>query len=250
MTVRFSSTQERLFIVLASCTTSVLCKSFQRTLVSVRFLFRSASLTFAWDTVAVRKRMQRYGFFVNHQNFWREKLKFYARFNSCLQLKRRIVDAHIISLYARETVLRTATKGCTQQESTADWGKQGKILQEKEGVRYGKGGLEPQKQRFGSTKVKVWQHESKGLALRNINKNYPRRSLRASASTVTSICVGRYEHPRRPLRASASVDADDKSREYEEEKRWGERGKREVRAPFFAFATRSDANAICEYLWI
>ena len=32
MTVRFSSTQERLFIVLASCTTSVLCKSFQRTL--------------------------------------------------------------------------------------------------------------------------------------------------------------------------------------------------------------------------
>ena len=206
MTVRFSSTQERLFIVLASCTTSVLCKSFQRTLVSVRFLFRSVSLTFAWDTVAIRKRMQRYSFFVNHQNFCREKLKIYARFNSCLQLKHRIVDAHIILLYARETVLRTATRGCTQQESTADWGKRGKIWKEKEGGRYGKGGPEPQKQRFGSTKVKVWQHESKGLTLRNINKSHPRRSIRASAPTVTSICVDRYEHPRRPLRASASVD--------------------------------------------
>jgi len=115
-------------------------------------------------------------------------------------------------------------------------------------VRYGKGGLELQKQRFGTAKVKVWQHESKGLALRNINKNHPRRSLRASASVDTSIRVGRYEHPRRSIRASAPVDADDKSREYEEEKRWGERGKREVRAPFFAFATQSDANAICEYL--
>ncbi|WP_278690413.1 hypothetical protein [Leyella stercorea] len=29
--------------------------------------------------------------------------------------------------------------------------------------------------------------------------------LRASASTVTSIRIGRYEHPRRPLRASAST---------------------------------------------
>ncbi|EHJ37066.1 hypothetical protein HMPREF0673_02544, partial [Leyella stercorea DSM 18206] len=55
----------------------------------------------------------------------------------------------------------------------------------------------------------VWQHKSKGLTLRNINKSHPRRSLRASAPTVTSICVDRYEHPRRPLRASASVDADD-----------------------------------------
>ena len=121
-------------------------------------------------------------------------------------------------------------------------------MQEKESVKCKKEGFEPQKQRFGSTKVTVWHCESKGLALRNINKTHPRRPIRASAPTVTSICVGRYEHPRRPLRASASVDADDKSREYEEEKRWGERGKREVRAPFFAFATQSDANAICEYL--
>ena len=99
-------------------------------------------------------------------------------------------------------------------------------MQEKEGVRYGKGGLELQKQRFGTAKVKVWQHESKGLTLRNINKSHPRRSLRASAPVDASIRVGRYEHPRRSIRASASVDADDKSREYEEEKRWGERGKR------------------------
>ena len=33
----------------------------------------------------------------------------------------------------------------------------------------------------------------------------PRRLIRASASTVTSIRVGRYEHPRRSIRASASV---------------------------------------------
>ncbi|WP_278791314.1 hypothetical protein, partial [Leyella stercorea] len=57
----------------------------------------------------------------------------------------------------------------------------------------------------GSTKVKVWHCKSKGLTLRNINKNHPRRSLRASAPTDTSICVGRYEHPRRPIRASAST---------------------------------------------
>ena len=44
------------------------------------------------------------------------------------------------------------------------------------------------------------------------------------------IRVDRYEHPRRSIRASASVDADDKSREYEEEKRWGEKGKEEREA--------------------
>ncbi|WP_455512618.1 hypothetical protein [Leyella stercorea] len=37
---------------------------------------------------------------------------------------------------------------------------------------------------------------------------HPRRSIRASASVVASIRVGRYEHPRRSIRASASVDAD------------------------------------------
>ncbi|WP_278774935.1 hypothetical protein [Leyella stercorea] len=34
---------------------------------------------------------------------------------------------------------------------------------------------------------------------------HPRRSIRASASVVTCIRVGRYEHPRRSIRASASV---------------------------------------------
>ena len=81
-------------------------------------------------------------------------------------------------------------------------------MQEKERVRYGKGGLEPQKQRFGSTKVKVWHCETSTKVIR----------------------VGRYEHLRRSIRASASVGADDKSREYEEEKRWGEKGKEEREA--------------------
>ena len=68
---------------------------------------------------------------------------------------------HTLYYYRRERLfLRTATRGCTQQESTTDRRKQGKIWKEKEGVIYGKGGFEPQKQRFGSTKVKVWQHES------------------------------------------------------------------------------------------
>ena len=73
-------------------------------------------------------------------------------------------------------------------------------MQEKESVKCKKGGFEQQNQRFGSTKVKVWQHESKGLTLRNINKSHPRRSIRASAPVVTSIRVGRYEHPRRSMR--------------------------------------------------
>ena len=152
--------------------------------------------------------MQRYSFFVNHQNFCREKLKIYARFNSCLQLNAALWT-HTLYYYRRERLfLRTATRGCTQQESTTDRGQQRKILQEKESVKCKKGGLEPQKQRFGCTKVKVWQHESKGLAQRNINKNHPHRSIRASASVDTSIRVGRYEHPRRSVRMSASVGAD------------------------------------------
>ncbi|WP_417090355.1 hypothetical protein [Leyella stercorea] len=44
------------------------------------------------------------------------------------------------------------------------------------------------------------------MALRNINKSHPRRSIRASASTVTSIRADRYEHLRRPIRASAPTD--------------------------------------------
>ena len=99
--------------------------------------------------------MQRYSFFANHQNFCREKLKIHACFNSYSQLKHRIVDAHIIILYTKEAVLRAATRGCTQQESTTDREKQRKILQEKEGVRYGKGGPELQKQWFDVVKVKV-----------------------------------------------------------------------------------------------
>ena len=150
--------------------------------------------------------MQRYSFFVNHQNFCREKLKIYACFNSCLQLKHRIVDAHIIILYTKEAVLRAATRGCTQQESTTDRGKQKKIWKEKEGVRYGKGGLEQQKQRFGSTKVKVWHCETSTKVIRVGRYEHPRRSLRMSASVDTSICVGRCGCLRRSVRMSASVD--------------------------------------------
>ena len=78
--------------------------------------------------------------------------------------------------------------------------------------------------------MEVLNRKSNGLKTRNINKSHPRRSIRASASVVTSIRADRYEHPRRSIRASASVDADDKSREYEEEKRWGEKGKEEREA--------------------
>jgi len=108
-------------------------------------------------------------------------------------------------------------------------------LKEKEGVRYGKGGLELQKQRFGSTKVKVWQHESKGLTLRNINKNHPRRSIRASASVDTSIRIGRCEYPRRSMRMTKvgsmkrkrdGVNEGKEEREAEEREgpAWGKRG--------------------------
>jgi len=96
--------------------------------------------------------MQRYSFFANYQNFCREKLKIYICFNSCLQLKHHIVDAHIIILYTKEAVLRTATRGYTQQESTTDRGKQKKIWKEKERVKCKKGGLEPQKQRLAAQK--------------------------------------------------------------------------------------------------
>ena len=51
-------------------------------------------------------------------------------------------------------------------------------MQEKERVKCKKGGLEPQKQRFGYTKVKVWHCETSTKVIR----------------------VGRYEHPRRSMR--------------------------------------------------
>ncbi|WP_278532245.1 hypothetical protein, partial [Leyella stercorea] len=88
-------------------------------------------------------------------------------------------------------VLRTATRGCTQQESTTDRGKRGKISQEKEGVRYGKGDLEPQKQLFGTAKATVWHCETSTKVIRVGRYEHPRRPIRASASTVTSIRVDR-----------------------------------------------------------
>ncbi|WP_418938237.1 hypothetical protein [Leyella stercorea] len=62
------------------------------------------------------------------------------------------MDAHIIILYTKEAVLRAATRGCTQQESTTDREKQRKIWKEKERVKCKKGGLEPQKQRLAAQK--------------------------------------------------------------------------------------------------
>ena len=69
----------------------------------------------------------------------------------------------------------------------------------------------------------VLQHESNGLALRNINKNHPRRLIRASAPAVTSIRADRYEHPRRSMRMT-------KVGSNEEGKRWGEKGEEEREA--------------------
>ena len=81
-------------------------------------------------------------------------------------------------------------------------------MQEKEGVRYGKGGLEPQKQRFGSTKVKVWHCETSTKVIR----------------------VGRYEHPRRSMRmtkvGSMKRKRDEVKMEKKSVKRKKERGKR------------------------
>ena len=153
------------------------------------------------------------------------------------------MDAHIILLYARETVSKTATRGCTQQESTANRGKQGKILQEKEGVRYGKGGLEPQKQRFGYTKVKVWHCETSTKVIRVGRYEHPRRSLRESASTDTSIRVGRYEHLRRSIRMT-KVGSMKKKRDGVNE------GKERCVPPFLRSPpdqTRTQSVSICEY---
>ena len=118
---------------------------------------------------------------------------------------------------------------------------------------------------FGSTKVKGWHCESKGLALRNINKSHPRRPLRASAPVDTSICVGQYEHPHRSLRASASVDTSIRVGRYEhprrsmrmtkvgsmKRKRDGvNEGKERCVPPFLRSPpdqTRTQSVSICEY---
>ena len=73
-------------------------------------------------------------------------------------------------------------------------------MQEKESVKCKKGGFEPQKQRFGYMKVKVWHCESKGLAARKQRFDTAKHQQKSSASVVTSICVGRYEHLRRSMR--------------------------------------------------
>ncbi len=92
-------------------------------------------------------------------------------------------------------------------------------------------------------KVKVWQHESKGLTLRNINKNHPRRSIRASASVDTSIRVGRYEHLRRSMRMT-KVGSMKKKRDGVNE------GKERCVPPFLRSPpdqTRTQSVSICEY---
>ena len=83
------------FIILASCTTlSVLCKSFQRTL---SFTISNSSLShFAWGFVRSRKRMQRYDFFPNHQNFRWKNVSKCIYFNRYLQFISCFMPVHII----------------------------------------------------------------------------------------------------------------------------------------------------------
>ena len=116
-------------------------------------------------------------------------------------------------------------------------------MQEKEGVRYGKGDFEPQKQRFGSTKVKVWHCETSTKIIRVGRYEHPRRSIRASAPTDTSIRVGRYEHPRRPMRMT-KVGSMKKKRDGVNE------GKERCMPPFLRSPpdqTRTQSVSICEY---
>ena len=86
-------------------------------------------------------------------------------------------------------------------------------MQEKESIKCKKGGLEPQKQLFGCTKVKVWHCET----------------------STKIICAGRYEHPRRPMRMTKvgsmkrkrdGVNEGKEEREAEERgvQAWGKRG--------------------------
>ena len=121
------------------------------------------------------------------------------------------------------------------------------------------------KQRFGTAKATVWHCESNGLTLRNINKNHPRRSLRASASVDTSIRIGRYEHLRRSIRASAPVVTSIRVGRYEHPRRsmrmtevWSMKkkrdgvneGKERCVPPFLRSPpdqTRTQSVSICEY---
>ena len=103
-------------------------------------------------------------------------------------------------------------------------------MQEKEGVRYGKGGLEPQKQRFGSTKVKVWHCETSTKVIRVGRYEHLRRSIRASASVNTSIRVDRYEHPRRSMRMTEVGSMKKKRDGVNEGKEEREAEEREVQA--------------------
>ena len=96
-------------------------------------------------------------------------------------------------------------------------------------------GLAARKQRFGTAKVKVWHCETSTKVIRVGRYEHPRRSSRASASTVTCIRVGRYEHPRRSMRMTKvgsmkkkrdGVNEGKEEREAEEREgqAWGKRG--------------------------
>ena len=76
----------------------------------------------------------------------------------------------------------------------------------------------------------VWQHKSKGLTLRNINKSHLRRSIRASASVDTSIRADRYEHPRRSMRMTGVGSMKKKRDGVNEGKEEREAEEREVQA--------------------
>ena len=80
----------------ASCTTSLSYVNLFKEL----FLF----VLFAWSNVRSRKRMQRYGFFRNLQNFYRKNRDFIPDFNIRLQFSRQIVGAHIYNIHARALV--------------------------------------------------------------------------------------------------------------------------------------------------
>ena len=104
-------------------------------------------------------------------------------------------------------------------------------------------GLAARKQRFGTAKVKVWHCETSTKVIRVGRYEHPRRSSRASASTVTCIRVGRYEHPRRSMRMT-KVGSMKKKRDGVNE------GKERCMPPFLRSPpdqTRTQSVSICEY---